>query len=187
MNLVLYHRLSIFGQPLLDFADLQNAHRAAFTCKTSTQNSAHNTILLVPRRGGSGAGQVSIDWEAGRNISYSKSPKPRRLCFIYCVSYSVATYSKYVLVHVYNCCVIAHIFVWDFCHCVTVFCISRNQKEEIIHCIINRGPDGYGFAEPFMIHEQLMNLVLHYRETSLAEHNPSLESKLLYPAYAPRS
>ncbi|XP_067928036.1 phosphatidylinositol 3-kinase regulatory subunit alpha-like [Watersipora subatra] len=61
-----------------------------------------------------------------------------------------------------------------------------DKSGQDIHCRILRGPEGYGFADPFKIHEELMDLVLHYRDTSLAEHNPQLDSKLLYPAYLPQ-
>lgn len=67
-----------------------------------------------------------------------------------------------------------------------VYFVCRDAKGQDVHCIISRGPDGYGFADPFKIHEHLMDLVLHYRETSLAEHNPSLNCRLLYPAYLPQ-
>ena len=73
----------------------------------------------------------------------------------------------------------------EFTHLMTeseLFC--SNEKSHPVHCIISRGPEGYGFADPFMVHETLLDLVLHYRHTSLAEHNTSLNVKLAHPAYA---
>lgn len=49
------------------------------------------------------------------------------------------------------------------------------------HCKIERHESGYGFAEPYYIHETLRDLVLHYQETSLAEHNDELDLTLMYP------
>lgn len=44
---------------------------------------------------------------------------------------------------------------------------------------------GYGFAEPYNIHETLKHLVLHYAQNSLEEHNECLTTTLAYPAFAP--
>lgn len=41
----------------------------------------------------------------------------------------------------------------------------------------------YGFADPFIIHPSLMDMVLHYRETSLEEHNQMLNETLKFPAF----
>lgn len=55
------------------------------------------------------------------------------------------------------------------------------------HCIIYATERGYGFAEPYNIHESLCHLVLHYAQNSLEEHNESLTTTLAYPAFAPAS
>ncbi|KAM0736326.1 Phosphatidylinositol 3-kinase regulatory subunit alpha [Formica fusca] len=53
------------------------------------------------------------------------------------------------------------------------------------HCIIYGTERGYGFAEPYNIHESLKHLVLHYAQNSLEEHNECLTTTLAYPAFAP--
>jgi phosphoinositide-3-kinase regulatory subunit len=54
----------------------------------------------------------------------------------------------------------------------------------INHCIINRTDRGFGFAEPFNIYSSLKELVLHYAQNSLEEHNDSLTTTLAYPVLA---
>ncbi len=49
--------------------------------------------------------------------------------------------------------------------------------------MINKKESGYGFAEPFYCHKTLEDLVIHYKETSLSEHNDQLDIKLDYPIY----
>jgi len=53
------------------------------------------------------------------------------------------------------------------------------------HCIVYATERGFGFAEPYNIHETLKHLVLHYAQNSLEEHNESLTTTLAYPAFAP--
>ncbi|TGZ49326.1 Phosphatidylinositol 3-kinase regulatory subunit alpha [Temnothorax longispinosus] len=53
------------------------------------------------------------------------------------------------------------------------------------HCIIYATERGFGFAEPYNIHESLKHLVLHYAQNSLEEHNECLTTTLAYPAFAP--
>lgn len=55
------------------------------------------------------------------------------------------------------------------------------------HCIIYATERGFGFAEPYNIHETLKHLVLHYAQNSLEEHNESLNTTLTYPAFASSS
>uniref|UniRef100_A0A3Q3K8C9 Phosphoinositide-3-kinase, regulatory subunit 1 (alpha) n=1 Tax=Monopterus albus TaxID=43700 RepID=A0A3Q3K8C9_MONAL len=55
---------------------------------------------------------------------------------------------------------------------------------EVKHCVINRTPSGYGFAEPYNLYSSLKELVLHYQHTSLVQHNDSLNVTLAYPVYA---
>jgi phosphoinositide-3-kinase regulatory subunit len=52
------------------------------------------------------------------------------------------------------------------------------------HCIINKTDQGFGFAEPFNIYSSLKELVLHYAQNSLEEHNASLTTTLAYPVNA---
>uniref|UniRef100_A0A3Q3EL75 Phosphatidylinositol 3-kinase regulatory subunit alpha n=1 Tax=Kryptolebias marmoratus TaxID=37003 RepID=A0A3Q3EL75_KRYMA len=51
------------------------------------------------------------------------------------------------------------------------------------HCVINKTPSGYGFAEPYNLYSSLKELVLHYQHTSLVQHNDSLNVTLAYPVY----
>ncbi|XP_032070675.1 phosphatidylinositol 3-kinase regulatory subunit alpha isoform X2 [Thamnophis elegans] len=55
---------------------------------------------------------------------------------------------------------------------------------EVKHCVINKTPTGYGFAEPYNLYNTLKELVLHYQHTSLVQHNDSLNVTLAYPVYA---
>ncbi|XP_077203411.1 phosphatidylinositol 3-kinase regulatory subunit alpha isoform X2 [Paroedura picta] len=55
---------------------------------------------------------------------------------------------------------------------------------EVKHCVINKTPTGYGFAEPYNLYNSLRELVLHYQHTSLVQHNDSLNVTLAYPVYA---
>ena len=55
----------------------------------------------------------------------------------------------------------------------------------IAHCIIEKRDTGFGFAEPYYIHRTLKDLVLHYSETSLFEHNDELDTMLKYPVHRP--
>ncbi|XP_066567669.1 phosphatidylinositol 3-kinase regulatory subunit alpha isoform X2 [Amia ocellicauda] len=55
---------------------------------------------------------------------------------------------------------------------------------EVKHCVINKTPTGFGFAEPYNLYASLKELVLHYQHTSLVQHNDSLNVTLAYPVYA---
>uniref|UniRef100_A0A671WQT4 Phosphatidylinositol 3-kinase regulatory subunit alpha n=1 Tax=Sparus aurata TaxID=8175 RepID=A0A671WQT4_SPAAU len=55
---------------------------------------------------------------------------------------------------------------------------------EVKHCVINKTPSGFGFAEPYNLYSSLKELVLHYQHTSLVQHNDSLNVTLAYPVYA---
>jgi len=55
------------------------------------------------------------------------------------------------------------------------------HKGKVSHCKIILGSSGYGFAEPYLIHDSLTSLVLHYKEVSLAEHNEDLDVRLTFP------
>uniref|UniRef100_A0A8C9U1J1 Phosphatidylinositol 3-kinase regulatory subunit gamma n=1 Tax=Scleropages formosus TaxID=113540 RepID=A0A8C9U1J1_SCLFO len=55
---------------------------------------------------------------------------------------------------------------------------------EVKHCVIYSTPRGYGFAEPYNLYSTLKDLVLHYHQTSLVQHNDSLNVRLAYPVYA---
>ncbi|XP_055077547.1 phosphatidylinositol 3-kinase regulatory subunit gamma-like [Periophthalmus magnuspinnatus] len=54
------------------------------------------------------------------------------------------------------------------------------------HCVIYRTSGGFGFAEPFNMYPSLRELVLHYRHTSLIQHNQQLNVTLSWPALSPQ-
>uniref|UniRef100_W5MWX5 Phosphatidylinositol 3-kinase regulatory subunit alpha n=1 Tax=Lepisosteus oculatus TaxID=7918 RepID=W5MWX5_LEPOC len=64
------------------------------------------------------------------------------------------------------------------------FACSVVVDGEVKHCVINKTPTGYGFAEPYNLYNSLKELVLHYQHTSLVQHNDSLNVTLAYPVYA---
>ncbi|XP_048833560.1 LOW QUALITY PROTEIN: phosphatidylinositol 3-kinase regulatory subunit gamma-like [Brienomyrus brachyistius] len=55
---------------------------------------------------------------------------------------------------------------------------------EVKHCVIYSTTRGFGFAEPYNLYGSLKELVLHYHQTSLVQHNDSLNVRLAYPVYA---
>ncbi|XP_030061400.1 phosphatidylinositol 3-kinase regulatory subunit gamma isoform X1 [Microcaecilia unicolor] len=55
---------------------------------------------------------------------------------------------------------------------------------EVKHCVIYSTSRGYGFAEPYNLYSTLKELVLHYQQASLVQHNDSLNVRLAYPVYA---
>ncbi|XP_061549428.1 phosphatidylinositol 3-kinase regulatory subunit beta isoform X2 [Phycodurus eques] len=52
------------------------------------------------------------------------------------------------------------------------------------HCVINKTATGYGFAEPYNLYSSLKDLVLHYKNVSLIQHNDHLNVNLAYPVLA---
>lgn len=67
---------------------------------------------------------------------------------------------------------------------VTTVLSPHSVDGEVKHCVINKTPSGYGFAEPYNLYSSLKELVLHYQHTSLVQHNDSLNVTLAYPVYA---
>ncbi|XP_053730662.1 phosphatidylinositol 3-kinase regulatory subunit gamma-like isoform X5 [Synchiropus splendidus] len=67
----------------------------------------------------------------------------------------------------------------------------KNEEEEVDgdvkHCVIYRTAKGYGFAEPYNRYSSLRELVLHYRHTSLIQHNQQLNVTLAWPALQQQS
>uniref|UniRef100_A0A8C5W6N7 SH2 domain-containing protein n=1 Tax=Microcebus murinus TaxID=30608 RepID=A0A8C5W6N7_MICMU len=55
---------------------------------------------------------------------------------------------------------------------------------EVKHCVIYSTARGCAFAEPYNLYSSLIELVLHYQQTSLVQHNGSLNVRLAYPVYA---
>ncbi|XP_039766177.1 phosphatidylinositol 3-kinase regulatory subunit beta isoform X3 [Ornithorhynchus anatinus] len=56
---------------------------------------------------------------------------------------------------------------------------------DIKHCVIYKTVTGYGFAEPYNLYASLKDLVLHYKHTSLVQHNDSLNVTLAHPVLSP--
>ncbi|XP_075901286.1 phosphatidylinositol 3-kinase regulatory subunit gamma-like [Nelusetta ayraudi] len=57
-------------------------------------------------------------------------------------------------------------------------------ESEVKHCVIHSTPRGFGFAEPFNLYGSLKELVLHYQQVSLVQHNDSLPVRLAHPVHA---
>ncbi|XP_078531314.1 phosphatidylinositol 3-kinase regulatory subunit alpha isoform X2 [Lissotriton helveticus] len=64
------------------------------------------------------------------------------------------------------------------------YACSVVAEGEVKHCVINKTPSGFGFAEPYNLYGSLKELVLHYQHTSLLQHNDSLNVTLAHPVYA---
>ncbi|XP_071342150.1 phosphatidylinositol 3-kinase regulatory subunit gamma-like isoform X2 [Trachinotus anak] len=62
------------------------------------------------------------------------------------------------------------------------FACSVVVDGDVKHCVIYRTSTGYGFAEPYNLYSSLRELVLHYRHTSLIQHNKQLNVTLAWPA-----
>lgn len=52
------------------------------------------------------------------------------------------------------------------------------------HCVIYKTVTGYGFAEPYNLYSSLKDLVLHYKNVSLVQHNDHLNVTLAHPVLA---
>lgn len=62
-----------------------------------------------------------------------------------------------------------------------VFALSAVYQGRIVHCKIREKDNKFGLAEAFCVHSSLLDLVTHYEEMSLKEHNPRVDIKLIYP------
>lgn len=62
-----------------------------------------------------------------------------------------------------------------------VYALSAVYNGKVIHCKIREKDNKYGLAEAFCVHSSLLDLVTHYEEMSLKEHNPRVDIKLIYP------
>jgi len=60
------------------------------------------------------------------------------------------------------------------------FSLSIKFGNKVEHCRIKSGSKGFGFAEP-LIYPTLKELVLHYADNSLEEHQEVLTTTLMYP------
>lgn len=63
-----------------------------------------------------------------------------------------------------------------------LFFSNNSVNGDVKHCMIYRTSTGYGFAEPYNLYSSLRDLVLHYRHTSLIQHNQQLNVTLAWPA-----
>lgn len=64
------------------------------------------------------------------------------------------------------------------------FALSIVNNGEVGHCHIHQTERGFGFSEPYNIYPSLKDLVLHYAQNSLEEHNEKLKTTLTYPVGA---
>ena len=60
-------------------------------------------------------------------------------------------------------------------------CLPHRVDGDTKHCVIYKTVTGYGFAEPYNLYASLKELVLHYKHTSLVQHNDSLNVTLAHP------
>lgn len=49
------------------------------------------------------------------------------------------------------------------------------------HCKVLNQDGKFGFAAPYILHDSLVELVLYYKDHSLASHNPQLNTRLVFP------
>ena len=63
---------------------------------------------------------------------------------------------------------------------MSYFLISRHDNA-IKHVPIEKGPNGYGFAEPHNTYKTLHDLINHYHHQSLRMHNKTLDTTLQTP------
>lgn len=64
---------------------------------------------------------------------------------------------------------------------VISFALSIKNKDRVQHIKILHQTSGYGIAKRFCTHPTLMDLVLHYEEAPLGEHNPDVDLTLSNP------
>lgn len=62
-----------------------------------------------------------------------------------------------------------------------VFALSTVHNGKVVHIKIREKDNKYGLAEAYCIHPTLLDLVTHYEEISLKEHNPRVDIRLVYP------
>lgn len=65
------------------------------------------------------------------------------------------------------------------------YALSITCNDIVNHCMIYETPKGFGFAIPYNTFSKLQDLVLHYAENSLEEHNDVLNTTLKYPVFSP--
>lgn len=65
------------------------------------------------------------------------------------------------------------------------YALSITCNGIVNHCMIYETPKGFGFAIPYNTFATLQELVLHYAESSLEEHNDVLNTTLKCPVYSP--
>lgn len=67
---------------------------------------------------------------------------------------------------------------------VNVSSLVCSVEGDAKHCVIYKTATGYGFAEPYNLYSSLRDLVLHYKNVSLVQHNDQLNVNLAYPVLA---
>jgi hypothetical protein len=61
------------------------------------------------------------------------------------------------------------------------YALSIVCNSTVGHCHIHQTDRGFGFAEPYNIYPTLRELVVHYAQNSLEEHNDQLKTRLAHP------
>lgn len=69
-------------------------------------------------------------------------------------------------------------------HLPPLLFLLRSVDGDTKHCVIYKTATGYGFAEPYNLYSSLKDLVLHYKNVSLVQHNDQLNVNLAYPVLA---
>lgn len=63
------------------------------------------------------------------------------------------------------------------------YALSIVADSRLQHCLIRMANDLYGFADPYILHKTLEDLVVNYSTVSLEEHNDMLRTPLKYPVF----
>lgn len=69
-------------------------------------------------------------------------------------------------------------------HLPPLLSLLRSVDGDTKHCVIYKTATGFGFAEPYNLYSSLKDLVLHYKNVSLVQHNDQLNVNLAYPVLA---
>lgn len=66
-------------------------------------------------------------------------------------------------------------------HNICFLTLFRSDKNVVHIKILHYEDTGYGIAEGFCDHPTLMDLILHYEEVPMSEHNSTIRLNLKYP------
>lgn len=62
----------------------------------------------------------------------------------------------------------------------------RGVDKGVGHILIHQSNQGFGFTPPYLVYPTLKDLVVHYANHSLQEHNPQLTTTLAHPLHGPQ-